>query len=142
MSLTQFLLIVHLLCITSVIGIGLSNIVGFRVARGLGADQAAGLAAHREALLPYADGFFVVLLLSGLGLLWAIGGPATLPFWFHLKMAAVVVWAISYILMRLRIRRIMATRDMSLIGLVRTYAHIGITGAVLAVIFAVMTFAA
>ena len=141
MSLTQFLLSVHLLCVAAVIGIGLTNIVGFRVARSAGGEKAAGIAAQREALLPYADGFFVLLLLSGVGLLWAIGGPATLPFWFHLKMAAVALWAICYILMRLRIRKLLATKDMSLIGLVRTYAHIGITGAVLAVIFAVMTFA-
>jgi hypothetical protein len=142
MTLTQILLIIHLFCVAVALGVGFSNIVGFRVARNLGGDKALGIAAHREALIPYGDVFVVLILASGLSLLWAIGGPHGLPFWFHFKMAAVALWVITYILMRLRIRKFLASRDMSLLGLIRTYAHVAITGAALALIFAVLTFAA
>jgi len=141
MTLTQFFLIIHLLSIALVLGIGFSNIVGFRVARTVGGEKAQGIAAHREALIPYADLLVVLVLASGLSLLWAIGGAQGLPVWFHIKMAAVAVWILAYILMRLRIRKFLANRDMSLLGLIRTYAHVGISAAVLALICAVLTFA-
>ena len=125
-----------------VLGIGFSNIVGFRVAKNLGGEKAMGIAAHREALLPYADIFVGLVLVSGLTMLWSIGGGQGLPIWFHIKMGAVAIWLLAYILMRLRIRKFLATRDMSLLKLIRTYAHIIITAVVLAVIFAVLTFSA
>lgn len=142
MSLVQALLIIHLVCIAMVLGIGFSNIVGLRVARKLGGEKAMGIAAHREALIPYADVFVVLVLVSGLLMLWAIGGGQGLPVWFFIKMGAVAIWLLAYVLMRLRIRKFLASRDMSLLGLIRTYAHVGITAAVLALVFAVLTFAA
>ena len=141
MSHIQFFLIIHLLSIALALGMGFSNIVGFRVARGLGGEKAQGIAALREALIPYADIFVILILASGLALLWAIGGASGLPVWFHIKMAAVAVWLLAYILMRLRIRKFLASRDMSLLGLIRSYAHVAIGAATLAVIFAVLTFA-
>ena len=141
MSLTQFFLIIYLLSIALVLGIGFSNIVGFRVARTAGGEKALGIAAHREALIPYADILVVLVLASGLTLLWAIGGAQGLSVWFHIKMAAVAVWILAYILMRLRIRKFLANRDMSLLGLIRAYAHVAISAAVLALICAVLTFA-
>ena len=142
MSLIQFALSVHLLCIGLGLGIGFSNLVGFRVAKGLGGEKAMGIAAHRESLIPYGDTFFVLIILSGVTMLWAIGGPSGLKFWFQFKMVAVAVWIVTYVLMRLRIRKFLATRDMSLVALIRTYAHVVITAVALAVIFAVLTFAA
>ena len=142
MSLLQFSLSVHLLCIGLGLGVGFSNLVGFRVAKGLGGDKAMGIAAHRESLIPYGDTFFVLIILSGVTNLWAIGGASGLNFWFQTKMVAVVVWIVAYVLMRLRIRKFLATRDMSLVALIRTYAHVVITAVVLAVIFAVLTFSA
>ena len=142
MSLLQFSLSVHLLCIGLGLGMGFSNIVGFRVAKGLGGDKAMGIAAHRESLIPYGDLFFTLIILSGVTNLWAIGGTSGLNFWFQVKMVAVVVWIVAYVLMRLRIRKFLATRDMSLVALIRTYAHVVITAVVLAVIFAVLTFTA
>ena len=142
MSLLQFSLSVHLLCIGLGLGIGFSNLVGFRVAKGLGGDKAMGIAAHRESLIPYGDLFFTLIILSGVTNLWAIGGASGLNFWFQIKMVAVVVWVVAYVLMRLRIRKFLATRDMSLVALIRTYAHVVITAVVLAVIFAVLTFTA
>ena len=142
MSLLQFSLSVHLLSIAFALGIGFSNIVGFRVAKNLGGDKAMGIAAHRESLIPYGDAFFALIIISGVTNLWAIGGSNSLNFWFQFKMAAVLVWIVAYVLMRLRIRKFLATRDMSLIALIRTYAHVIITAVVLAVIFAVLTFSA
>ena len=142
MSLLQFSLSVHLLCIGLGLGMGFSNIVGFRVAKGLGGDKAMGIAAHRESLIPYGDLFFTLIILSGVTNLWAIGGTSGLNFWFQVKMVAVVVWIVAYVLMRLRVRKFLATRDMSLVALIRTYAHVVITAVVLAVIFAVLTFTA
>ena len=75
-------------------------------------------------------------------MLWAIGGASSLKFWFQFKMAAVLVWIVAYVLMRLRIHKFLATRDMSLLALIRTYAHVAITAVTLAVIFAVLTFSA
>ncbi len=142
MSVVQALLIVHLVCIAMALGISFANIVGFRVARKLGGEKAGGIAALREALIPYADIFVVLILASGLAMLWAIGGGQGLPVWFHIKMGAVAIWLLAYILMRLRIRKFLVSRDMTLLGLIRAYAHVAITAAVLALIFAVMTFAA
>ena len=140
MSFIQFFLIIHLFSIAMVLGIGVSNLVGFRVARNIGGEKASGIASLREALIPYADVFVVLVLASGLTMLWAIGGGQGLPVWFHIKMGAVAVWLLAYILMRLRIRKFLASRDLSLLKLVRAYAHVAITAATLALIFAVLTF--
>ena len=142
MSLLQFSLSVHLLCIGLGLGMGFSNLVGFRVAKGLGGEKAMGIAAHRESLILYGDLFFALIILSGVTNLWAIGGTSGLNFWFQVKMVTVVVWIVAYVLMRLRVRKFLATRDMSLVALIRTYAHVVITAVVLAVIFAVLTFTA
>jgi hypothetical protein len=141
-SVTQLFLIIHLLAIALALGVGFSNIVGFRVAKNLGGDMAKGIATHRESLIPYGDIFFVTIIASGLILLWGIGGGQGLSPWFHVKMAFVGVWAIIYILMRLRVIKFLANRDMSLIALIRTYLHITLAAATVALICAVMAFAA
>ncbi len=141
MSLTQFLLIIHLLAVATGLGIGFSNIVGFRVAKNLGGDMAKGIAAHRESLIPYGDIIFVTILITGGLLLWSIGGSQGLSPWFQVKMAAVALWVIVYTLMRLRIRQFLASRDMSLVPRIRLLAHILITAVVVAIICAVLTFA-
>jgi hypothetical protein len=142
MTLTQLFLIIHLLAIAFALGISLSNIVGFRVAKNLGGDKALGIAAHRESLIPYGDIFFVTIIASGLILLWGIGGTHGLSPWFHAKLGFVAVWVVAYILMRLRIMKFLSNRDMTLIGLIRTYAHVAIGAATVALICAVMAFAA
>ncbi len=141
MSLTQFLLIIHLLCIALGLGIGFSNLVGFRVAKNLGGDMAKGIAAHRESLIPYNDIVFVLIIATGLALLSIKYNMQVPSPWFHAKMAAVVVWIICYVLMRLRIRKFLAARDVSLVALIRTYAHVMIAAVVVALICAVMAFA-
>jgi hypothetical protein len=140
MSVAQLFLIIHLLAISLGIGIGFSNLVGFRVAKSLGGDMAKGIAGQREALIPYGDAVFVTIIGSGLVLLWNMGGGSGLGGWFQVKLAAVVIWAVGYILMRLRIRKFLASRDMGLVPLIRSMAHGVIAAACLSLIFAVMTF--
>ena len=142
MGLTQFLLIIHLLSIALMLGIGFSNIVGFRVAKGLGGDMAKGIASHREALIPYGDILFVTIIASGLLLLSVKYNMQVPSSWFHVKMAAVIIWVVAYVLMRLRVRKFLASGDMSLIARIRLFAHIAITAATAALICAVLTFAA
>ncbi len=142
MSLTQLLLIFHLLAISLGLGIGFSNLVGFRVAKNLGGEKAIGIGAHRESLLPYGDVIFVTILASGLLLLWTKYNMQVPSPWFHVKMAAVGVWIVCFVLMRLRVRKFLTSRDMALLPLVRTYAHVVITAVVVALVCAVMAFSA
>jgi hypothetical protein len=142
MTLTQFFLIIHLFSIAMALGISFSNIVGFRVGKNLGGEKALGIAAHRESLIPYGDIFFVTIIASGLILLWGIGGAGGLGPWFHAKMAAVAAWVVIYVVMRLRIMKFLASRDITLVGLIRTYMHAVLGFATLALICAVMAFAA
>lgn len=139
MSIAQLFLIIHLLAIATAFGIGVSNIVGFRVAKGLGGDMAKGIAAHREALIPYGDTLFLTIIASGLVLFWNAGAGGLGP-WFSAKMAAVAVWIAVYVMMRLRIRAFLASRDMALVPLILTFAHVLLAAVVIAVICAVMAF--
>jgi len=141
MSLHQILLFVHLLSVAVVLGMGFTNIIGFRVARNVSAEMAQGIAKLREASIMYADIFVTLLVLAGLGLLWNRGGTDGLSFWFQIKMAAVVVWLGAFIFMRVTIARFLKSRDMSVLPRIRMLAHTAITGAVVALFCAVMTFA-
>lgn len=140
MSIGQLFLIIHLLAIAVALGVGVSNLVGFRVAKNLGGDMAKGIAGHREALIPYGDTVFALIIGSGLILLWNLGGAQGLGPWFHAKMAIVAVWAAGYVFLRLRIRKFMASRDMALVPMIKIVAQVVITAATLALISAVMTF--
>ncbi len=141
MSLHQILLFVHLFSVAIVLGMGFTNIIGFRVAKGLAPEMAQGIAKLREATLRYADIFVTLLVLAGLSLLWNRGGTEGLSSWFHIKMAAVVVWLGGFIYMRISIARFLKTRDMTILPRIKTIAHVAITGAAVALFCAVMTFA-
>jgi uncharacterized membrane protein len=141
MSLTQGLLILHLFSVTIALGIGFTNLVNMRVAKGQTGDIAKGLMMHRMAMLVYGDIFVAGILVTGGLLLWAIGGEAGLNAWFHVKMAAVLVWLICYVALRLTIRQIVKTGNMALASRIRIFAHVAITAATAALICAVMTFA-
>ena len=140
MSLTQLLLIVHLLSVALALGIGFSNIVGFRVAKSNAGEMAKGIAAHREALIVYGDILFFAILGSGLLLLWNIGGVQGLGGWFHAKLVIVALWAIGYVAMRMRIRTFLAGRNMALVPMIRNIAHGVIAAAAVALACAVLAF--
>ncbi len=141
MSLTQFLLVIHLLAISVGIGIGVTNLINMRVARTQTGDIAKGLMMHRMAMLPYGDAVFVTILVTGGLLLWAIGGPAGLPQTFNIKMLFVVIWVVAYVVMRLTVRQLKATGNMALVKRLGMLAQILLTAVVAAVICAVLTFA-
>jgi hypothetical protein len=141
LSLHQIFLFLHFLSIAVVMGVGVANIVSFRVSRNSTGDVAKGVAKAREATLIYSDIFVTLLVLAGLGLLWDRGGMAGLSVWFHIKMAAVVIWLVSFITMRLIIARYLKSRDAALMPRIRMLAHVAITGAAVAMFCAVMAFA-
>ena len=141
MNVTQFLLIIHLLAISIGLGIGFTNLVNMRVARSQTGDVAKGLMMHRMTMLPYGDAMFVIILLSGGLLLWAIGGPAGLPQAFNIKMIFVVIWAITFVVMRLTLRQMIATRNMALAKRIGMLTQILLTAIVAAIVCAVLAFA-
>ena len=141
MSLTQFLLIIHLLAISIGLGIGFTNLVNMRVARGQSGDIAKGLMMHRMSMLPYGDAVFVTILVTGALLLYSIGGPTGLPAAFNIKMLFVLIWVVAYVLMRLTVRQLKATGNMALAKRLGLLAHVLVTAVVAALICAVLTFA-
>lgn len=142
MSLTQLLLMIHLYCIAITLGIGFADRISYGVSDRLGGDMAKGIFGLRDALRPYLDFFIVALLASGLLLFWAKYNMHTPNPWFHIKMSAVVIWIVFYVLLRLRIHKMKAMKDASLAKLARTYAWLASFASTAALILAVMTFAA
>jgi uncharacterized membrane protein len=141
MSLHQALLILHLFSLAVVMGVGIANLISFRVQRKLAGDMAKGVAKAREATLVYSDIFVTLLVAAGLGLLWERGGMGGLSTWFHVKMLAVVIWLIAFVAMRVFIARFLRSGDSVLMPRIRLMAHLAITGAMVALICAVMAFA-
>jgi hypothetical protein len=142
MSYHQTLLALHLLAMALGIGITFSNLVNFRLVKTQSGDVAKGLNLQRAAMHRYTDIAFVTILLSGGLLLANLGGASGLGIRFHIKMAAVAVFVVGYVLARFTVMQIQRSGDTNLIKRVKMSAHIAIIGAVLAAIFAVMTFAA
>ncbi len=141
MSLHQFLLIIHLLAIAYGMGIGMSNFLNMRVAKGQTGDIAKGLAMHRIAMLRYTDIAIASILVSGMLLVWSIGGVEAAPKpWFSLKMIAVLLVILSYGGMRYTIGQMLRTGNMKLGARVALLSPILSLSAIAAVICAVMAF--
>lgn len=136
----QLLLALHLLAISFGVGIGFSSLVNMRVSRGQTGEAARGLALHRMAMRPYSDVFVAAIVVTGLLLLWMRGGTTGLPVWFHVKMAAVVVLVLGYVGVRLTVRQLMKTGDMSLVKRLSLLSHSNMTAAVVAIVCAVLAF--
>jgi uncharacterized membrane protein len=132
------LLIVHLLAMALGIGITFSNLINFRLLKSNTGDVAKGLNLQRGALHRYTDIAFVAIIVSGGLLLANLGSVANM--WFHIKMAAVLVYIAGYVFARFTVMKIQTTGNTALVPRVKMAAHIAISGAVLAVICAVMTF--
>lgn len=96
MTLHQLLLTLHILSFAYAMGIGLGNMINFRVARGQAGDIAKGLALHRASMHRYTDIAIATLLVTGGLMLWQAGGPYGAGQWFHIKMLAVVVLVLTY----------------------------------------------
>ena len=142
MSYHQALLALHILAIAFSLGIGFTNLINMRVSKGQTGDVAKGLGLHRMAVRPYGDIFVGLFLVTGILLVVNMGGTAGLNSWFHVKMAAVVILVLCYIGIRYTVSQMMKSGNMALMARVKTFAHIAITASVVAVICAVLTFAA
>ncbi len=142
MTALQALLALHLLCVILAVGIGMTNFINSRLAATQTGDIAKGLAMHRMATLPYGDISVAGFVVTGLLMLWLIGGPTGLSGWFTVKMLAVLVILLGYGTIRYTIGQIKRTGNMALASRIAMIAPINIAAALVAVVCAVLTFAA
>jgi uncharacterized membrane protein len=138
----QLILALHLLAIAIGIGIGFSNIVNLGTAKSQSGDIAKGLAMGRLANRKYHDAAVIIILVSGGLLLANLGSIAGISKWFHFKLAMVLVFVVCHFAARATVKQVIATGKTALMGRAKMFSHIAITGAVLALISAVLAFAA
>ena len=142
MSYHQLILALHLLAIAIGIGIGFSNIVNLVTAKSQTGDIAKGLGMGRLANRKYHDAAVIIILVTGGLLLANLGSMAGLSKWFHIKLAFVLIFVVCHFAARATVKQVIASGNMALMGRARMFSHIAITGAVLALISAVLAFAA
>ena len=142
MSYHQFLLSAHLLAIAIGIGIGFSNIVNLATAKTQTGDIVKGLAMGRLANRKYHDAAVIIILITGGLLLANLGGMAGISKWFHIKLVFVLIFVACHFAARATVKQMLASGNTALMGRAKMFSHIAITGAVLALISAVLAFAA
>lgn len=140
MTLTQFLLIIHLLAVAYGMGIGMSNFLNMQVAKTQTGDIAKGLALHRVSMLRYTDIAIAVIVLSGLLMVWNLGTVPATPPWFGVKMVAVLILVLSYGAMRYTIGKMLRTGNMALASRIAILSPVLSLAAIAAVTFAVLAF--
>ena len=140
MSGLQALLALHLIFIVVAVGIGVTNLINMRVSSTQTGDIAKGLGMHRMAMLPYADISVAGFVVTGVLMLWTIGGPGGLNGWFQVKMVAVAILLIGYGVMRYTIGQIKRTGNMALAARLKTIAPVNLAAAVVALTCAVLAF--
>lgn len=142
MTYHQLLLTIHILAICLGIGIGFSNIFSMYLAKNQPKEIAAGMALLRRKIAPFTDANLLVVLISGGLLLANLGGASGLAPTFHVKMAAVAIWVIGHFGARVTAGKITRTGDMTLAPRLVNFARLGWSAAVVALVCAVLTFAA
>ena len=142
MSYHQLILALHLLAIAIGIGLGFSNIVNLATAKSQMGDIAKGLGMGRLANRKYHDAAVIIILVTGGLLLANLGSMAGLSKWFHIKLAFVLIFVVCHFAARTTVKQVIASGNMALMGRAKMFSHIAITGAVLALISAVLAFAA
>ena len=140
MTFNQILLIFHLLAMALGVGITFANIVNFRLVKSQTGDVVKGLNMQRMATYRYTDIAFVTILATGGLMLANLGGNVGVRPWFHVKMAAVLIYVLGYVAARYSMIQLQNGGDPALVKRVKLFAHVAITGAVLAVVFAVLAF--
>ena len=135
----KLLLALHLFFIAMGVGVGFSNLINLRAARGQTGDIAKGLGMARMALRLYSDIVIAGFLITGLLLLWTTGNSGSGP-WFSIKMAFVVLLVVSYGIVRITGGQIMRTGNMALMGRINTFAPLAFAGSVGALVCAVLAF--
>jgi uncharacterized membrane protein len=142
MTLTQFLLALHILAVAYAMGIGMSNFLNMRIAKSQTGDIAKGLAMHRIGMLRYTDIALAAILVTGLLMVWNHGAAPGTPPWFHVKMLAVVVLVAAYGAMRMTIGRMLRTGDMALASRIAILSPVLSLAAIASVFCAVLAFSA
>ena len=141
MSYHQLILALHLLAIAIGIGIGFSNIVNLATAKTQTGDIAKGLAMGRFANRKYHDAAVIAILVTGGLLLANLGSMAGLSKWFHIKLTLVLIFVVCHFAARATVKQMIATGNTALMSRAKMFSHVAITGAVLALISAVLAFA-
>ena len=141
MSYHQLILALHLLAIAIGIGVGFSNLVSLRLTKTQTGDIAKGLGMGRLANRKYHDAAVIIILVTGGLLLANLGSMAGLSKWFHIKLTFVAIFVICHFAARYTVSQMLATGNAALMGRAKMLSHIAITGAVLALISAVLAFA-
>lgn len=142
MSYHQLILALHLLAIAIGIGIGFSNIVNLATAKTQKGDISKGLAMGRLANRKYHDAAVIIILVTGGLLLANLGSMAGISKWFHVKLAFVLIFVVCHFAARATVKQMLATGNTALMSRAKMLSHIAITGAVLALVSAVLAFAA
>ena len=142
MSYHQLILSLHLLAIAIGIGIGFSNLVNLGTAKSQTGDIAKGLAMGRLANRKYHDAAVIIILITGGLLLANLGSMAGVSKWFHVKLTFALIFVVCHFAARATVKQMLATGNTALMGRAKMLSHIAITGAVLALISAVLAFAA
>ena len=142
MTYHQVLLTIHILTIALGIGVGFSNIFSMYIAKTQPKEMAAGMALLRRKIAPFMDANLVVVLLTGGLLLANLGGASGLAPTFHIKMAAVAVWVIGHFGARITAGNMARTGNMALAHRLVNLSRLGWSAAVIALVCAVLTFAA
>lgn len=142
MSYYQLILSLHFLAIAIGIGIGFSNIVNLGTAKTQSGDIAKGLAMGRLANRKFHDAAVIIILISGGLLLANLGSMAGLSTWFHVKLVFVLIFVVCHFAARATVKQMLATGNTALMRRAKMFSHIAITSAVLALISAVLAFAA
>ena len=142
MSGHQLVLIIHFFAIALGIGVGFSNLYGLYIGKSQPPEINKGMAFLRTSLRIPMDVVVLFILLSGGILLYILGGSAGLNGWFQVKMVAVLVFLVGYVFMRYTVGQMMKTGNMALAGRVGNIARVTWVSAVIAMLCAVMTFAA
>ncbi len=142
MTYHQLLLTLHILTISLGIGVGFANLFGMAIAKNQTAEAAAGMALLRRKIAPLMDANLLLVLITGGLLLANLGGASGLAPTFHVKMAAVAIWVISHFAARITSGQMARTGNMALASRVRNFTRLGWTAAVVALVCAVLIFAA
>lgn len=141
MTTHQILLALHLIVIALGVGLSASNFINTRLALGHGTDVAAGLSLQRRTIARFGDVVIALIWITGGLLLW-FNGVQGLPPAFHAKMAFVVALTVFHGLGRATAGRMARQPRADLLPRLSLFIGLGFASAVVALVCAVLAFAA
>ncbi len=118
----KWILALHFIAFAMGVGMSFSNFVNIVLARRLGGEKAAGLAALRGVLGRIGDVVIAMIWLTGIlasAPYYNAGGMAAFPVAFHIKLVFVLGLTLCHIGARLTAAKIARTGNKRLIGAVQ-----------------------